>query len=70
MNETGMIISTQISLADFLMLFQENYYWLERILHSYQSRIYSGDVGTCFEVGCYNHVCVLHPTLLNADLCL
>ncbi|XP_050369378.1 zinc protease PQQL-like [Argentina anserina] len=28
---------------------QENYYWLERILHSYQSRIYSGDVGTCFE---------------------
>ncbi|KAM7509636.1 hypothetical protein LguiA_020089 [Lonicera macranthoides] len=29
---------------------QENYYWLDRILRSYQSRIYSGDVGTSFEV--------------------
>ncbi|KAI5320256.1 hypothetical protein L3X38_039964 [Prunus dulcis] len=29
---------------------QENYYWLDRILHSYQSRVYSGDVGTCFEI--------------------
>ncbi|XP_068334934.1 zinc protease PQQL-like [Pyrus communis] len=29
---------------------QENYYWLDRILHSYQSRAYSGDVGTCFEI--------------------
>ncbi|GLT79042.1 hypothetical protein SLA2020_505520 [Shorea laevis] len=28
---------------------QENYYWLERILRSYQSRIYSGNVGTSFE---------------------
>lgn len=30
--------------------FQENYYWLDRILRSYQSRIYSGDVGSSFEV--------------------
>ncbi|XP_057501737.1 zinc protease PQQL-like isoform X2 [Actinidia eriantha] len=29
---------------------QENYYWLDKILRSYQSRIYSGDVGTSFEV--------------------
>ncbi|RAL48802.1 hypothetical protein DM860_001122 [Cuscuta australis] len=29
---------------------QENSYWLERMLRSYQSRIYSGDVGSCFEV--------------------
>ncbi|CAK9136275.1 unnamed protein product [Ilex paraguariensis] len=29
---------------------QENYYWLDRILRCYQSRIYSGDVGTSFEV--------------------
>ncbi|CAA0814299.1 Insulinase (Peptidase family M16) protein [Striga hermonthica] len=29
---------------------QENYYWLERILRSYQSRIYSGDVGTSFQI--------------------
>ncbi|KAL6958555.1 hypothetical protein U1Q18_048857 [Sarracenia purpurea var. burkii] len=29
---------------------QENYYWLDRILRSYQSRIYSGDVGSSFEV--------------------
>ncbi|OMO91643.1 hypothetical protein COLO4_18249 [Corchorus olitorius] len=29
---------------------QENYYWLERILRSYQSRIYSGDVGTSFKI--------------------
>ncbi|XP_039071636.1 zinc protease PQQL-like isoform X2 [Hibiscus syriacus] len=29
---------------------QENYYWLERILRSYQSRVYSGDVGTSFKV--------------------
>ncbi|CAN1159942.1 Zinc protease PQQL-like [Linum perenne] len=29
---------------------QENYYWLERILRSYQSRIYSGDVGASFEL--------------------
>ncbi|KAG5041605.1 hypothetical protein JHK85_014081 [Glycine max] len=29
---------------------QENYYWLDRILHSYQSRVYSGDVGTSFEI--------------------
>ncbi|KAK2986241.1 hypothetical protein RJ640_027336 [Escallonia rubra] len=28
---------------------QENYYLLDRILRSYQSRIYSGDVGTSFE---------------------
>ncbi|KAK4415627.1 Zinc protease PQQL-like [Sesamum alatum] len=29
---------------------QENYYWLERILRSYQSRIYSGDVGASFQI--------------------
>ncbi|CAA3027767.1 zinc protease PQQL-like isoform X1 [Olea europaea subsp. europaea] len=29
---------------------QENYHWLERILHSYQSRIYDGDVGAAFKV--------------------
>ncbi|XP_038711983.1 zinc protease PQQL-like isoform X2 [Tripterygium wilfordii] len=29
---------------------QENYHWLERILLSYQSRIYTGDVGAAFEV--------------------
>ncbi|XAR67091.1 C-terminal processing peptidase [Bertholletia excelsa] len=29
---------------------QENYYWLDRILRSYQSRIYSGDLGTSFKV--------------------
>ncbi|PWA80900.1 insulinase (Peptidase family M16) protein [Artemisia annua] len=29
---------------------QENYWWLDRILHSYQSRIYSGDVGASFAV--------------------
>ncbi|CAL5358910.1 unnamed protein product [Camellia sinensis] len=28
---------------------QENYDWLDRILRSYQSRIYFGDVGTSFE---------------------
>lgn len=29
---------------------QENYYWLDRILRSYQSRMYSGDVGISFEI--------------------
>ncbi|KAL5573042.1 hypothetical protein UlMin_022639 [Ulmus minor] len=29
---------------------QENYYWLDRILRSYQSRVYSGDLGTSFEI--------------------
>ncbi|GLT98639.1 hypothetical protein SLE2022_161360 [Rubroshorea leprosula] len=29
---------------------QENYYWLERIFRSYQSRIYSGNVGTSFQI--------------------
>jgi hypothetical protein len=29
---------------------QENYYWLDRVLRSYQSRVYSGDVGSTFEV--------------------
>ncbi|XP_073031773.1 zinc protease PQQL-like [Primulina eburnea] len=29
---------------------QENYYWLERILRSYQSRLYSGDVSGSFEI--------------------
>ncbi|KAL0374453.1 UNVERIFIED_CONTAM: Zinc protease PQQL-like [Sesamum radiatum] len=29
---------------------QENYYWLERILRSYQSRIYSDDVGASFQI--------------------
>ncbi|KAH7572183.1 hypothetical protein JRO89_XS04G0216300 [Xanthoceras sorbifolium] len=29
---------------------QENYHWLDRILCSYQSRIYSGNVGATFEI--------------------
>ncbi|XP_021276229.1 zinc protease PQQL-like [Herrania umbratica] len=29
---------------------QENYYWLSRILCSYQSRIYAGDIGTSFKI--------------------
>ncbi|GAY50432.1 zinc protease PQQL-like [Citrus sinensis] len=29
---------------------QENYHWLDRILCSYQSRVYSGDVGTSFKI--------------------
>ncbi|XP_039014704.1 zinc protease PQQL-like isoform X2 [Hibiscus syriacus] len=29
---------------------QENYYWLNQILGSYQSRIYSGDIGTSFKI--------------------
>lgn len=29
---------------------QENIYWLERILRSYQSRIYDGDLGNAFEI--------------------
>lgn len=29
---------------------QENYYWLDRILRSYQSRIYSGDIGNSFKI--------------------
>uniref|UniRef100_A0A0D9YAI7 Peptidase M16 N-terminal domain-containing protein n=1 Tax=Oryza glumipatula TaxID=40148 RepID=A0A0D9YAI7_9ORYZ len=29
---------------------QENYYWLDRVLRSYQSRVYSGDVGSTFEI--------------------
>ncbi|XP_043705638.1 zinc protease PQQL-like isoform X2 [Telopea speciosissima] len=29
---------------------QENYYWLDRILRSYQSRVYSGDVSASFEI--------------------
>ncbi|KAF9615719.1 hypothetical protein IFM89_026134 [Coptis chinensis] len=30
---------------------QENYYWLDRILRSYQSRLYCGDVSASFKVG-------------------
>ncbi|XP_021751377.1 zinc protease PQQL-like [Chenopodium quinoa] len=29
---------------------QENYYWLERIIRSYQSRVYSGDLGSSFQI--------------------
>ncbi|XP_010667309.2 zinc protease PQQL-like isoform X1 [Beta vulgaris subsp. vulgaris] len=29
---------------------QENYYWLDRILRSYQSRVYSGDLGSSFQI--------------------
>lgn len=36
--------------SDCIDFLQENSYWLDRILRSYQSRIYSGDVGTSFEV--------------------
>lgn len=57
MNEMDVIVNHLISVSDF-PLFQENYYWLDRILHSYQSRVYSGDVGTCFEVGCCNPTCL------------
>ncbi|KAK3161034.1 hypothetical protein QOZ80_1BG0070790 [Eleusine coracana subsp. coracana] len=28
---------------------QENYFWLDRILRSYQSRLFSGDIGSTFE---------------------
>lgn len=34
----------------FKCLFQENYFWLDRILRSYQSRVYSGDLAASFEV--------------------
>ncbi|KAI7988868.1 Zinc protease PQQL-like [Camellia lanceoleosa] len=44
---------------------QENYYWLDRILRSYQSRIYFGDVGTSFEdvIVCFCLVIVNNKTL-------
>ncbi|XP_010545332.1 PREDICTED: zinc protease PQQL-like isoform X2 [Tarenaya hassleriana] len=29
---------------------QENYYWLERILRGYQSRVYAGDLGVSFKI--------------------
>ncbi|KAJ4708591.1 zinc protease PQQL-like [Melia azedarach] len=29
---------------------QENYHWLDRILCSYQSRVYSGNIGTSFQI--------------------
>lgn len=29
---------------------QENYFWLDRILRSYQSRLFSGDIGSTFAV--------------------
>ncbi|KAK9715778.1 hypothetical protein RND81_06G188600 [Saponaria officinalis] len=29
---------------------QENYYWLDRILRSYQSRVYTGDLGASFQI--------------------
>lgn len=44
--------STSLSFRlDLLLVFQENYYWLDRILRSYQSRVYSGDLAASFEVG-------------------
>lgn len=46
---------------DPFMHFQENYYWLDRILRSYQSRIYSGDVGSTFEVGGCVYIFLLPP---------
>ncbi|KAH9801198.1 zinc protease PQQL-like [Citrus sinensis] len=36
---------------------QENYHWLDRILCSYQSRVYSGDVGTSFK----SELIVIYP---------
>lgn len=36
---------------NLLNVLQENYYWLDRILRSYQSRTYLGDVSAAFEVG-------------------
>lgn len=29
---------------------QENYYWLDRILRSYQARVYSSDLGASFQI--------------------
>ena len=52
--------------CDFLMFFQENYYWLDRILRSYQSRVYSGDLGTSFEVGA--EVLVYQPDIVRRSL--
>lgn len=37
---------------------QENYYWLDRILRSYQSRIYCGDLGASFEVESLHIGCI------------
>lgn len=49
--------------ADYALLLQENFYWLDRILRSYQSRIYSGDVGASFQVAV---ICVdLKPFLIQ-----
>lgn len=31
-------------------LLKENYYWMDRILRSYQSRAYFGDISASFEV--------------------
>jgi len=44
----------------FEHVFQENYYWLDKILHSYQSRVYAGDAGTSFEVSDYCNVMKCH----------
>ena len=58
----------------FLMFFQENYYWLDRILRSYQSRVYSGDLAASFEVGaevCFvYHPCTIYFCLLFGFLSL
>lgn len=52
LNVSGQYSSAPLSFCcDFLVFFQENYYWLDRILRSYQSRVYSGDLGNSFEVG-------------------
>ncbi|GER35963.1 cleavage and polyadenylation specificity factor A subunit protein [Striga asiatica] len=37
-------------IEEYRPIVQENYYWLERIFNSYQSRIYSGDVSASFHV--------------------
>lgn len=39
--------------SDIWYVLQENYYWLDRILRSYQSRAYFGDVSASFEVSTY-----------------
>jgi hypothetical protein len=77
----GMDHGSDITLSIFLFLFshalQENYYWLDRILHSYQSRVYSGDVGTSFEVSIHYFdlllvfsVSIILNSVCHEDQCL
>ncbi|XP_015889207.3 zinc protease PQQL-like isoform X2 [Ziziphus jujuba] len=50
---------------------QENYYWLDRILRSYQSRVYSGDLGASYEIqdeGRYKVIKSLTPSTAQSAL--